>query len=622
MTEVSRVVVHPRDRDTKHDISLVVPCYDEWIWVLDTLYTAAIESERSNCKIAVFLVVNNSANCAYELLEENKRTAKLAVDVMRWIDLWHKKESGYYYEERKKIERIRKSGITIWLVDCYSERNAPEECNVWYARDVWTRSILDFLQNDNCVIAHTDADCKLLRNYFKSLEEYYFPLRREIPSITWESDEDILARKKSRIKALFEFEDIQITTWWTETSFKKWEEDMRGKVVWVEAFENLMKVFMRWDILSISDELKTTPETPGANHQYRKWLFREIGWYRRMGWAEDTTFWMKAQSLWHKVHRIDINISTQCRPSERTVEWHGMWFEMKRKGAWPTIYALTNSVEYLSVLRHVYDILKDAHASEDFRTFVLDSEMPLIFPWETAEQIISIYEEYSWWEGMKDYEITWILSLLNSTVRNELRKMYPRKPVHEVLWDAMIAVDNDTLMLEFMERLRMPYINRIKVNSPQDTSDKKMLQWFCTCAYTKLFTYNLLKSAFSYMGIFTLMFEDFKNDNTDRDVNLEDYWFNSLDDLNWAVLEFIIDYWRKIVANLIVETSTWEAREKSVEIIENMFGEWKIDDTYIRKMANIDKALDELNNKYGASFLDMWRFFHANQFLRRYAIHD
>lgn len=622
MNEVTRVVVHPHSKWKKHDIALVVPCYDEWIWVLETLYSAAIEAGRSNCKIAVFLVVNNKADCAPELLEENRRTAKLAVDIMRWKELGHKKQSGYYYEERKKIERIRNSGITVWLVDCYTERNAPEECNVWYARDVWTRSILDFLQNDNCVIAHTDADCRLLRNYFKSLEEYYFPFKREIPSISWETDEDIEVRKKSRTIALFELEDIQITTWWTGTSFKKWEEDIRSKVVWVERFENLMKVFMRGDILDISDERKTTPETPGANHQYRKWLFIEIGWYRRMGWAEDTTFWMKAQSLWHKVHRIDLNVSTQCRPSERTVEWHGMWFEMKRKGSWPSIHALTHSVQYLSVLKHVYDILKDAHASDDFWAFVRDSEIPLIFPWVVAEQIISIYEEYSWWEEMKGYEITWILSLLNSTVRNELRKMYPRKPVHEVLWEAMFVIDNDSMMLEFMEKLKMPYINRVKITPPKDISDEEALQWYCTCASTKLFTYNLLKSAFSYMGIFTLMFNDFQSENENSDINLKDCWFDSLDELNSAVLEFIIDYWKKIIANLIAETTSWEAREKSVEIIENMFGEWKIDDEYIRKMANIDKALDKLNEKYGASFLDMWRFFNASQFVRRYTIYD
>jgi len=622
MTEISRVVVHPSKKDAKHDISLVVPCYDEWMWVLDTLYTAAIEAGRSNCKVAVFLVVNNKANCTPELLEENKRTAKLVIDAIRGKDLWHKRESGYYYEERKKIERIRNSGITVWLVDCYSERNAPDECNVWYARDVWTRSILDFLQNDNCVIAHTDADCRLERNYFRDLEEYYFAFKRTIPTISWETDEDIERRKREKQIMMFQLEDVQITTWDTSFVFEKWEDDTRKRVAWVERYERLMKIFLKGDSFDTWSNGKSTHYTPGSHHQYRRWIFKEIWWYKQIGGAEDVTFWMKAQKLWHTIHNISAHISTLCRPSDRTVEWHWFWFEMIRKWTGIKEAVLTDTVDYLKTLWWVERILQECHRSDDFRTAMLSSQIVWIFPTDVIEELISIYEEYSWWEDMKEYDIMWVLVSLRSTARNALRKIFPREPLYKVVWEAMEAIDNDTLLSGIAEQLKVVNIDAVKIQLPDNETDEDIIRGFCKCASYKIYTYHLLKSAFNYLGIFFLAYQDFQEKHKDEEIGLKKYWFDSVDELYMGVVTFVIQYWQKMIANLLVETTVWDDLDRVVKMIEIMFKKWKIDEDYIKKIEDMDGALEELNEKYDGAFLNMWHFFSAEDFTRRYEVYE
>lgn len=622
MNEVTRVVVHPSNKNAKHDISLVVPCYDEWTWVLDTLYTAAIEAERSGCKIAVFLVVNNKANCNPDILEENKRTAKLAVDIMRWKQLWHKQQSGYYYGQRKKIERIRNSGITVWLVDCYTEKNAPEECNVWYARDVWTRSILDFLQNDNCIIAHTDADCRLERNYFRDLEEYYFAFRASIPTICWETDEDIERRKRERVIMMFQLEDVQITTWNTSYVFEKWEEETRKKIAWVERYERLIRIFLKGDNFDTWSDGKTTNYTPGSHHQYRRGIFKEVWWYKQIGWAEDVTFWMKAQQLWHTIHNISAHISTLCRPSERTVEWHGFWFEMIRKWQGVKEMVLTDTVDYLRTLWKVQEILQECHKSDDFRASMLDSGLIGIFSMQVIRELISTYEEYAWWEDMKEYDINGILTSLHSAVRNELRKIFPRKPLYEVVWEAMEAIDNDTLLSWIAEQLDVISLDVVKIELPKNETDEDVIRGLCKCASHKIYAYHLLKSALNYLGIFFLAYQEFQERYKDEEIDLKKYGFDSLDELYMEVVSFIIRYWQKIIANLLVEVTVWDDLDKVIERIEWMFEKWKIDEDYIKKIEDMDGALNELNEKYDGAFLNMWYYFSAEDFGKRYEIYE
>lgn len=621
MTEVSRVVVHSSNKNAKHDISLVVPCYDEWVWVLNTLYTAAIEAERSSCKIAVFLVVNNKANCNPDILEENKKTAKLAVDVIRWKELWHKQQSGYYYEQRKKIERIRNSWITVWLVDCYTERNAPEECNVWYARDVWTRSILDFLQNDNCVIAHTDADCRLERNYFRDLEEYYFAFKASIPTRTWETDEDIQRRKEEKQIMMFELENIQITTWKTSYEFKKGEEDMREQVNWVENYEQLMKVFLKEDNFDTWDDRKSTHYTPGSHHQYRRWLFKDIWWYQQIGWAEDVTFWMKAQKLWHTIHSISTHISTLCRPSERTEEWHGFGFEIIRKWQGVKEKVLTDTVDFLKNLWGVEDVLEKCHQSDDFRNSVLNSPIVSTYPHHVIEEFMSIYEEYSWWKDMKEYNITEILVSLDAIAKNELRKIFPRKPLYEVVWEAMDAIDNDTSLSGLAKSLKVIGIELVKIHLSDDEIDEDLIRGFCNCAYHKLYTYNLLKSVFNYLGIYIKIYYDFQEKNKNTDIDLSKFWFSSMNELYIEILFFARIYWQKMIANLLVKTTNWDDLYKAIQKVKTMFEKGKIDQNYIKKIQSMDDAFKKLDIKYWVNFPRIWNFFNIGEFVKSYEVY-
>jgi len=46
-------------------------------------------------------------------------------------------------------------------------------CNVGYARDIGTKSLLPYLKADDSVITHTDADCTLLKNYISVIEAYF-----------------------------------------------------------------------------------------------------------------------------------------------------------------------------------------------------------------------------------------------------------------------------------------------------------------------------------------------------------------------------------------------------------------------------------------------------------------
>lgn len=618
MNSVSRVIVHPTKKQQKNDIALVIPCYDEWIWVLDTLYSAAIESERTDCKVAVFLVVNNSQNCDPEVLEQNILTAKLVVDIIWWKVLWHKKESGYYYKERKKIERIRKSWFTLWLVDCYSKRNAPEICNVWYARDVWTRSILPFLQNKKCVIAHTDGDCKLWREYFSTLEEYYFPHRCMIPTLCWEIDEDLEEFWNSWC-SFFELTSPYISVWNTSFYFDTWYSQQWEQFHWIGRFESLMKVVWERIIPNFWTPKNSTNLTAWAHHHYRKSVFDEIWWYKHIAWWEDVIFWTMAQKLWYTVERIPTKITTLCRPSERTEKWHGMWFEVLRKAFWKLCDVPINSVEYYEQSTEAYDILQSAHESDDFVAFIQNSRLSEIISSDVVTEILQLYETYWWGEEMKKYHILWAIHPLETFVRNILKEKYPQAPLHEVILEVMDIVDNDKDVNRFMDLLDIPKINHIHIKNPGIENDT-LFGAYVAIAYRKLQIYNLIVNMYNYFWIF-LLFSDSLSE-IEWKWKLEIEWYSSLQSLKTEVISIISNYLRKVVLNLIVEYSSWYIVDEVIKVIDILYDDFIGNKKISHQIEKIDIALEFLNNKYGTSFSSLLQFLDVNELVKRYKAED
>lgn len=588
----SRVVLHPRKKNSLHDICVVVPCYDEGQKVLDTIYSVAIDAQRTNSRIAIFLVVNNKQDCNPAILSENKLTAKLVIDIIRWKELWHKKVSWYTYQQRIKIDRVRKSWITLWLVDCYSERNAPRECNVWYARDVWTRSILSYLGDDNSVIAHTDADCKVLTGFFNAIYDTYH-----------NSDEE-----------------INISRWHTRFTFLPWEEMVKERIFWVEEFERHMCIFQDSDKLSLWQKWEKWFFTPWANHQYRRSMFNKIGGYYHLSWAEDVLLWMKAQVLWYPVHKIPAIISTQCRFSERTQEGHWFWFEMKRKGSENISCTQTETIEYHRDLWICLDILQDAHLSDDFSSFLDESSLEEILSSSVVARLKEIYKSYSWYDidDMKKYHITWILVFLHSTLKQELLKKHPRKKIFQVLTDVIHVIDNDEIFKKFTDRFHLNNINSIHLRSPS-SEESHLLDWYCRLAKEKLKVYIMLKKVIDYFSILWLVFTEILKNNQqticldNRDIDLQELFIK--------IIWLLRVYWEKLILNTLAEFASWKDLINIISEIDNMF-ESSLNEESIKDIRVLSDDIEKLNTHAWVCIPHFWDALDLWELFKRYVIEN
>ena len=594
MNNTSRVIRHPRSKWSKYDIAVVVPCYDEWIDVLDTIYSAAIEAWKVASNIAIFLVINNPLDCDEEILQSNKRTANLIIDILRNNDLWHKRVSWYDYQQRLRIQKIRELDVDVWLIDCYTRKNAPEVCNVWYARDVGTRSILSFLEDESSIIAHTDADCKLLKWYFKKIEEWFF---------SWE-------------------QEIQISTWEVMYKFKESESEIKKQIIWIEQLEWDLKMFGKNHLDDVWYKRIIRDFTVGAHMQFTQRLFKEVGGFEQIGWGEDITFWMKAQKLWYITHNINAWISTLCRPSDRTEEWHGFWFAIKRKWHHDKYQTLMDGPFYNAILNSCIEVFQQCHESDNFTETLFSSNMSNIFNDSELSIFSDIYEKYIWGQEMKKLYITDLMEYLLATLRQELRKKYPMKALPDIISEANAIIDEDKTFKKFAKGMKVPDISSIEFNLSWSDEDRDaVLKSYCECGKQKIHAYILLKKTIDFLRCFVSEIEKLKAKSEWQEIKLWDR-YNSPQDLYIEMFVFIKKYWTKIFCNLTVNISGWETLKKTIMLIEKMFSDGDVDAKYMVQISDLDDLLLSLNETHWFQFPNIEDSFDMQDFLRQFIIVD
>jgi len=584
--------MHPQFKSKKYDIAVVVPCYDEWIGVLDTIYSAAIEAWKVASNIAIFLVVNNSLDPDEEILQSNKQTAKLVIDILNNNHLGHKKVSWYDYQQRLKIKKIRGLDIDVWLVDCYTPRNAPEVCNVWYARNIGTHSILSFLEDESSIIAHTDADCKLLKWYFQRMEESYF---------FWENN-------------------VEISTWERRFIFENSQLETRKQITWIEEIEADLSMFGKNHLDSLWNKKIRTNFTPGSHMHFTKKVFQEVWWFENMAWAEDVTFGMNAQKLWYEIHRINSWIDTLCRPSDRTEEWHGFWFAIMRKWYHDKYKTLIDGPFYNAILNASIEVFQQCHESDDFAETLFDSDMNNVFNRSELSVFSDIYEKYMWGEEMKKYSIIEILPYLLATLRQELRNKYPMKPLPDIINEANTIIDTDETFKKFAKRMGVPDISNIEFNLSWNDEDRDaILESYCESGKQKIHAYILLKKTIDFLRCFVFEIENLKETSDWRDIDLWER-YASPQEIYIEMFVFVKKYWTKIFCNLTVNISGWETLEKTVMLVEKMFSDGNIDDAYMVKISDLDDLLLSLNENYWCNFPSLRDTFNMKDFLRQFKL--
>lgn len=591
MNNTSRVIIHPQFKEKKYDIAVVVPCYNEWVWVLDTIYSAAIEASKVKSNIAIFLVINNPLGCDEEILRENKKTARLVVDIIKDQELGHKKVSWYDYQQRIRIQKIRELNLDVWLVDCYTSRNAPKVCNVWYARNVGTHSILPFLEDESSVIAHTDADCKLLKWYFKRMEESYFSVEN----------------------------NVEISTWERRFVFEKSQWDMKKQIAWIEELESDLSMFGRNHLDQLWSRKIRTNFTPGSHMQFTKKVFQAVWWFENMSWAEDVTFGMNAQKIWYEIHRINSWIDTLCRPSDRTEEWHGFWFDIIRKWCHDKHQTLMDGPFYNAILNSCIEMFQQCHESDNFTDALLNSKMNETFTRSELSVFSEIYEKYMWGKEIKKYSIIEILPYLLATLRQELRKKYPMKPLPDIIAQTNTIIDGDETFKKFAEKMQAPDISNINFDIPENNGDwDQLLEAYCEAGKEKIHAYTLLKMTIDFLRCFVIQIEELKKRSWE-DIDL---WENytSPQDIYIYMYIFVNKYWKKIFSNLIISICHWETVKKTVKFIDTMFSNWDIDVKYIAQLSNLDDLLISLNEKYWCNFPKIKDSFHMSDFSSKYEI--
>jgi len=593
MSEVSRVITHPSVKWSQHDIVVVIPCYNEWVWVLDTIHSAAVDAQKSESSIAVFVVVNNPSECDTDILEENKKTLQLVINILRNKKIADKQISWYDCRERIKMKEIRDSPIAVWIVDCYSERYALEVCNVWYARDVWTRSILPFLKSDASVIAHTDADCKIIGWYFDGIRASFF----------------------------LQDNDTHIATWNRKFHYEEWQDKLKEQLEWIVDIEKDLQSFWNNSIIHDSFKVKySSLATPGSHILFRKKIFIEVWWFSQIAWAEDILFWMKAQQLWYQISSTSSKISTLCRASDRTEDGHWFGFEIMRKSSQSKEYTPIFTAEYYSTLNTCIRILESCHESDNFRANVMKSPMKNILPDGALHKLADIYEEYTWGKEMKKYHITGILPYLHSILTQELLKIYPRKALHEALDQANTYISNDTDLDKLSKTLNILNISKLVTHHP-GVWDNKMLIDYCACMKNKIYSYALLKDISKFIEMFYIALDAWEKRSNNKDIKYIN-GYESSTQIFMSIIQLLSAYWEKIIYNFIVENSSWEVLEYGVKKIEEMFTTWALSQEKIGLIDTIDATITDLNIHHWCFFPTILDFINTDILLKRYSLSD
>lgn len=439
-----RVIHKPEENSI--DIGMVIPAYQEWRNILDTLYSIAVQKKRQTTNVCVFAVINNSRGVAQEVYESNKETASLIVEIIR-----KKVNSQLPKYIQKKIQRIIDSGLHISLVDSYTEKGAPEVCNVWYARDIGTKSLLPYLKSPESVIAHTDADCKVLEKYIQWIETYFLTknsimLWGKAPPQIATGDRIFLAESGKKNKRIF---------------------DMYNRVSQLEQeISHFLYHSHICNLYPVNEE--SLYFTPGSHLMITKRMFEKIGGFEHVWWAEDVQMGMAARKLWEKVWNIHAMISTKCRVSDRTEKGHGFGNEIQRKGNQRKLSEVpSHSVAYHKAFLSGYDILITAHTQfhnnkRTWENFVFQSlklDIPSLKK-QDIQELSKIYFKYIGWLNSPDnLNLEWMMPYLFSHLRIIIERYISPQPLLEVSREIDELLDSS---FKFMERAPK-YVNFTKL---------------------------------------------------------------------------------------------------------------------------------------------------------------
>jgi len=324
----------------------------------------------------------------------------------------------------------------------YTEKWAPEISNVWYARDIGTKSLLPYLKSDTSLIVHTDADCKILKGYIEEVLKYFI----DIP-------DNLLQKLEGDLKNIIKRPEIA-------TGSRRFIEDTGRKnkhifdmYNWITDLEQKIFTFIfQGHVCNVHyKDMETIHMTPGSHTIFTKGLFKKIGWFDHIGWAEDVHIWMTARKLQHTVHYIrEAIISTKARLSNRTTKWHGLGHEIERKwGKEDFTLTLVRSIKNHTCYIECSDILTTAHTQFSkkkgaWKNFVYTSMCHVIpnISKSDIQHLANIYFRFiGGYNSHKNLNLVWMMPSLFSELRILIKKYHPDIPLIDLAKELDKALD-------------------------------------------------------------------------------------------------------------------------------------------------------------------------------------
>ena len=444
MLENHRVIW--KNMEWKLDIAFVIPSYREWTEIIDLLSSIAVHGIIEWVKIWVFVVVNNPQDASQEDVKSNEDTAWLIIDIIR-----EKNDLSRYSDVlQAQISDIIYFNMDIYLVDAYTEKWAINNSNVWYARDIGTKSALNFLKNERSVIVSTDADCELNTWFTEELVKVFKPSQLNL----WEKLPSIATGHRLFVE-------------------NKWEEHIFEKYKYICDLESAIYSVVEKSIWIY--ELKSrfgVAFTPWSHTIFTKELFEEIGGYEHAKGAEDVWIWMSAMREWHDIEYYRwISISTKSRVSSRTEDWHWFWNAIRDKGDTSILELHTLSVENIIAIETFKHQFSVAHAQFqnnkikwiEYIYGVLKTVIPL-YERQSVEKIADIYFKYIWLKNSttKSYPEDLFPSLL-AEFKIELEKFLPKKSLLVVIQeidDLINSIDEKSHFFKEIIWMRDMWLNK------------------------------------------------------------------------------------------------------------------------------------------------------------------
>jgi len=142
-------VPHRLPNKNKYDIAIVIPCYNEFHFIFDTLESINTQKTQKLSTCLVIIVINNFINDKHDIILNNQQTYDKLI--------------------------LQKYKFDFVAIDCFTSDNAFNNKNrgVGTARKVGMDFALQYFQNEMGVLCCLDADTIIDKNYLNVVYDHF-----------------------------------------------------------------------------------------------------------------------------------------------------------------------------------------------------------------------------------------------------------------------------------------------------------------------------------------------------------------------------------------------------------------------------------------------------------------